>query len=92
MSTLQPLPGHVLVKYQRSRPAKSESGIVLPKAEKEPIPSEGKVYARAEDVDEVRVHDHIYFDDPSPTGFEYEGKKFLRIHKKNITAVANGRD
>lgn len=73
------MPGLVMVEYEPREEKETASGILIATPKHQGMPNHGRVIQVADDIEEIKAGDFIYYSANSPTGFEYEGKKIIPI-------------
>ena len=68
---------------------KTKSGIYVAEQKYKKIPNKGKVFAVASNIKGIEKGAVVFFDDASPYGLRFEGKRLLPVNIKKIIGIYN---
>lgn len=74
----------IAVRFQPLIERESKTGLIISDPKVEGKPNRGKVLAVGIDVKTVSVGDFIYFDEPNPHGYNFEGEKVIFVDEENV--------
>lgn len=96
MEEITPLNGFILVEpmdhqdFQATKNRLEKAGLFIGDAPKmQGPPNQGIVRAIAEDIADIKVGDHVVFNEPSPKGFKHDEVGLLPLKLEQICGVVN---